>query len=198
MADSADIVRALQPAASPLHYPVLTPICGFDAALAAGAREVAVFAAASESVFPAQYPVQHRRQPGALCPGAGRRPSARRGGARLCLLRARLPLREATSPRRWPTSACACWRWAARNLLGDTIGVGTPARVRRLLDALLPEIPASEAGRAFHDTYGMAIANIVAAMECGLATFDSSVVVWAAARMRAVRQRGHRGCGVHC
>ena len=52
MADSADIVRALQPAASPLHYPVLTPnLQGFDAALAAGAREVAVFAAASES-FP--------------------------------------------------------------------------------------------------------------------------------------------------
>ena len=59
--------------------------------------------------------------------------------------------------------------------LGDTIGVGTPAGVRRLLDALLPQIPASQLAGHFHDTYGMAIANIVAAMECGLATFDSSV-----------------------
>jgi len=59
--------------------------------------------------------------------------------------------------------------------LGDTIGVGTPAGVRRLLDVLLPQIPAHQLAGHFHDTYGMAIANIVAAMECGLATFDSSV-----------------------
>ena len=59
--------------------------------------------------------------------------------------------------------------------LGDTLGVGTPAQVRRLLNLLLEVVPASRLAGHFHDTYGQAVANAVAAFDLGLRVFDSSV-----------------------
>ena len=59
--------------------------------------------------------------------------------------------------------------------LGDTVGVGTPAQVRRLLDVLLKAIPASRLAGHFHDTFGQAVANAVTAYDLGLRVFDSSV-----------------------
>jgi isopropylmalate/homocitrate/citramalate synthase len=59
--------------------------------------------------------------------------------------------------------------------LGDTIGVGTPADVSRLLDTVLKVIPAEKLAVHFHDTYGQALANILTALDYGIATIDSSV-----------------------
>jgi len=59
--------------------------------------------------------------------------------------------------------------------LGDTIGVGTPASTRRLLDRVLQVVPANKISVHFHDTYGMAIANILVALEKGISVVDSSV-----------------------
>jgi hydroxymethylglutaryl-CoA lyase len=59
--------------------------------------------------------------------------------------------------------------------LGDTLGVGTPAQVRRVLGLLLQHVPADVLAGHFHDTYGQAVANTLAAYELGLRTFDSSV-----------------------
>lgn len=59
--------------------------------------------------------------------------------------------------------------------LGDTIGVGVPPQVERLLEVLLSKYPASLFAMHFHDTYGTAIANIVKSLEMGIATFDSSI-----------------------
>lgn len=59
--------------------------------------------------------------------------------------------------------------------LGDTLGVGSPAQVRRLFSLLLTHIPAARLAAHFHDTYGQAVANAVTAYELGLRTFDSSV-----------------------
>lgn len=59
--------------------------------------------------------------------------------------------------------------------LGDTIGVGTPAELRRLLRRLLPEVPAARLAFHGHDTHGTALANVLAALEEGLTTFDASV-----------------------
>lgn len=58
--------------------------------------------------------------------------------------------------------------------LGDTIGVGTPVDTRRLLDVLLPKIDAARLVLHFHDTWGMAVANVVAALDYGIRRFDSS------------------------
>jgi len=59
--------------------------------------------------------------------------------------------------------------------IADTIGVGTADRVKKVFDALLRHYPASRFSGHFHDTYGQAIANIVAALESGIAIFHGSV-----------------------
>jgi len=59
--------------------------------------------------------------------------------------------------------------------LGDTIGVGTPRQTKAAIDAILKLLPASQLAMHFHDTYGQAIANIVASLECGITRFDSAV-----------------------
>jgi hydroxymethylglutaryl-CoA lyase len=59
--------------------------------------------------------------------------------------------------------------------LGDTIGVGTPASIKRLLEACQRRLPINRLAGHYHDTYGMAIANIYASLQMGLAIFDSSL-----------------------
>ena len=59
-------------------------------------------------------------------------------------------------------------------VLGDTIGVGTPGEVSRLLEDLLQLAPAERWGLHFHDTRGTALANVLAALDHGIASFDSS------------------------
>lgn len=58
---------------------------------------------------------------------------------------------------------------------GDTIGVGTPLQTKRLIAALDKIVPATQIAMHFHDTYGQAIANIYAALDCGITRFDTSV-----------------------
>ena len=59
-------------------------------------------------------------------------------------------------------------------VLGDTIGVATPSDVARVVDALLPLAPVERWGMHFHDTRGMALANVMASLSRGLVSFDSS------------------------
>ena len=59
--------------------------------------------------------------------------------------------------------------------LGDTIGVGTPASVTRLLEACARHVPMDRLAGHYHDTYGMAVANVYASLQLGLAVFDASV-----------------------
>jgi hydroxymethylglutaryl-CoA lyase len=59
--------------------------------------------------------------------------------------------------------------------LGDTIGVGAPTRVKGLIDCVGAHVPVAALAGHFHDTYGMAAANVVAALEMGVSVFDASV-----------------------
>jgi len=59
--------------------------------------------------------------------------------------------------------------------LGDTIGVGTPAQTRDLVNAVAAQVPMTQLAGHFHDTYGQGVANVVAALEQGVRVFDSSV-----------------------
>ena len=92
MADTAEVMAGIarRPGVS---YPVLVPnMKGYEAARAAGADEVAVFAAASESFLPPQHQLLDRRKPRALRAGCRGGAARQRENARLCLLRPRLPL----------------------------------------------------------------------------------------------------------
>jgi hydroxymethylglutaryl-CoA lyase len=59
--------------------------------------------------------------------------------------------------------------------LGDTIGVGTPAKVQAMIEACAKHVPVDRLAGHYHDTYGQAIANVYASLELGIATYDSSV-----------------------
>jgi hydroxymethylglutaryl-CoA lyase len=59
--------------------------------------------------------------------------------------------------------------------LGDTIGVGTPLKAKRMLEAVAAEVPIEKLAAHFHDTYGQALANLYAVLEEGIAVIDSSV-----------------------
>jgi hydroxymethylglutaryl-CoA lyase len=59
--------------------------------------------------------------------------------------------------------------------LGDTIGTGTPGKTQKLVATVAASVPIAEQAGHFHDTYGQALANVYAALEMGVATFDSSV-----------------------
>ena len=59
--------------------------------------------------------------------------------------------------------------------LGDTIGIGTPGKTQAMLDAVAARVPREKLAVHFHDTYGQALANILAALEAGIAVVDSSV-----------------------
>lgn len=64
---------------------------------------------------------------------------------------------------------------AAKIIIADTIGAANPAQVRRLLDLVIPEVGADRLSCHFHDTRGMALANITAAVDYGVREFDSSI-----------------------
>ncbi|MCP3098807.1 hydroxymethylglutaryl-CoA lyase [Myxococcus sp. K15C18031901] len=176
MADHADVMRRLVRRPG-LRYPVLTPnLRGYQTAVASGAAHVAVFTSASESfarkninssieesfarfapVFEAAradgIPVRGYVSCAIACPYEGRV----------------APERVAHVARRLVEAGCY------EVSLGDTIGVGTPATVMPLLEAVAAVVPLERIAGHFHDTYGMGIANVHAAYEFGVRVFDSSV-----------------------
>ncbi len=181
MADSGELLRSLvrnpPPAAGPLWLPVLTPnLQGYEAARMAGAQRVAVFAAASETFSQRNIQCSIAESLDRFAPVLE---AARTDG---------VPVRAYVScviacPYEGPIAPAAVAAVAARLQamgcyeisLGDTIGVGTPATVLRLLEAVLPLVPAARLAGHFHDTYGMGTANAYAAYQMGLRTFDGSV-----------------------
>ncbi len=83
--------------------------------------------------------------------------------------------------------------------LGDTIGAGTPGKTQRMIEAVAAACPVEKLGGHFHDTYGQALANILASLELGVAIFDSSVAGLGRLPLFAGRHRQcrHRRRAVH-
>ncbi|MBR9972193.1 hydroxymethylglutaryl-CoA lyase [Magnetospirillum sulfuroxidans] len=176
MAASAEVLAGIVQKPGVI-YPVLTPnLQGLEAALAAGAREVAVFGAASESFSQKNIncsiadsldrfaPVITR----ALAEGVKVR------GYVSCVLGC--PYEGAIAPAAVAQVAkrladMGCYEIS----LGDTVGVGTPLKAQAMLDAVAAHLPISMLAAHFHDTYGQALANILAVLERGIAVIDSSV-----------------------
>ncbi|MCW2318746.1 hydroxymethylglutaryl-CoA lyase [Rhodoblastus acidophilus] len=175
MADHEAVMRGLQPREG-VSYPVLTPnLKGFDAALAAGAKEVAIFAAASESFSQKNINCSIAESLARFAPlmQAARASDIRVRGYVSCVLGC--PYQGDIAPRAVADVAKALLDMGCYEIsLGDTIGLGVPTAVKKLIE-VLQDIPMSALAGHFHDTYGMAVANVVAAWEMGVATFDSSV-----------------------
>ncbi|OEV10779.1 hydroxymethylglutaryl-CoA lyase [Streptomyces nanshensis] len=177
LADAAEVFARLDPAAG-IRYPVLVPnLRGLERAVAAGAREIAVFASATETFARNNLNRGARDVLAQLAPvlaEAGRTGVAVRGYVSMCFgdpWEGEVPFARVVETVTWLLD-----HGCGRVSLGDTIGTGTPGHVRGLIDALgaAGVEPSSLAGH-FHDTYGQALANVHAALQAGVAEFDSSV-----------------------
>lgn len=176
LADAAEVFSAIvkNPKVS---YPVLVPnLQGYERAIAAGAREVAVFTAASEAFSLKNTNASVGENLERFVPIFER---ASEDGVKVrgyvscvlgCPFQGKVAVQDvALVARLLYTSGCY------EVSLGDTIGVGTPTKTRALMQAIASEIPTSAIAGHFHDTYGQAIANIFASLEVGIRVFDSSV-----------------------
>ena len=176
MADHAEIMKGLSGDFG-VNYSVLTPnLKGFEAAVAAGAREVAVFAAASEGFS--------RKNINCSIAGSIDRFVPVLEAARLAGVKVRgyvscvvgCPYDGPIEPKAVAGVAARLKQLGCYEIsLGDTIGVGTPASVLRMLEAVASEVPIEYLAGHYHDTYGMAIANIYASYQFGLRSFDGAV-----------------------
>ncbi|MCA3134869.1 MAG: hydroxymethylglutaryl-CoA lyase [Rhodocyclaceae bacterium] len=176
MADAAEVMAALarRPGTS---YPVLVPnLKGLEGALAAGAREVAVFAAASEAFSRRNINCSIEESLARFEPVCAQALAAgvKVRGYVSCVLGC--PYEGEVTPEAVArVSACLSEMGCYEVSLGDTIGVGTADQTQRMVEAVTRHVPVERLAGHFHDTYGQALANIVAAMDLGVATFDSSV-----------------------
>ena len=176
MADNATVMAGI--ARRPgTDYPVLTPnMKGFEAAVAAGAREVAVFGAASESFSQKNINCSIAESLDSFAPvlEAAKDAGERVRGYVSCVLDC--PYEGPIAPAAVAEVADRLYRMGCYEVsLGDTIGRGTPARAQAMIEAVALKVPIERLGAHFHDTYGQALANLYAVLEQGVATVDSSV-----------------------
>ncbi|MDQ3812014.1 MAG: hydroxymethylglutaryl-CoA lyase [Chloroflexota bacterium] len=175
LADADEVFRRVRKAAD-ARYPVLVPNRrGLDRALAAGAVDVALFLAATESFSRANI---NRTIADSLADAreviAAARP-ARVGVRAYISVAFGCPYEGVVQPAQVRGLAERLFEVGVQEVvLGDTIGVGTPGEVSRLLEALLPVAPLERWGMHFHDTRGTALANVMASLEFGIAHFDSA------------------------
>jgi len=175
MAD-ADVVFPAVRKAPGVRYVALVPNPrGLERALTAGAREVALFTAATESFARANVnrsvaeSLEDARAVIAACKPRGVAVRAYVSVAFGC------PFEGAVAPAAVAAVSQRLLALGADEVgIGDTIGVATPGDVHRLLDALLAVAPADVWGMHFHDTRGTALANVVASLGRGVTTFDAS------------------------
>jgi hydroxymethylglutaryl-CoA lyase len=180
MGDNDEVLRAVL--ASPRRkpgtaYPVLVPnLRGFDSALEAGATEVAIFGAASEAFSQKNINcsiAESLKRFGAVVDAASALEIKVRGYVS-CVVAC--PYEGAVDPAKTAWVAKTLYEMGCYEVsLGDTIGAGTPASVQRMVEACATQVPIGKLAGHYHDTYGMAIANIYASLELGMAVFDSSI-----------------------
>jgi len=176
MADNAQVMAGIHKKPG-VSYPVLVPNRkGLDAAMAAGCKEVVIFGAATEAF-------SKKNTNCTIAEGIARFSEVAavaltnglkvRGDMSVCL---GCPYEGEVDPQAVVHLArefeqLGCYEFT----IADTIGTGTPGKTRAVIEAVAKHIAIDRLAVHVHDTYGQAIANIYAALECGVATFDSSV-----------------------
>ena len=176
MADAAEVLAGIRRAPG-VAYPVLTPnLQGYERARAAGAREVSVFTAASEAFNLKNTNAGIDESLQRFAPVLER---AKADGVPVrgyvstvlgCPYQGEVPVADVVRVAK-ALHALGCFEIS----LGDTIGVGTPGKARAMLRAVAAEVPMAALAVHFHDTYGQALANILACLEEGVAVIDSAV-----------------------
>lgn len=176
MAGTAEVLSRLRLAHETRLWVLVPNMQGLGAALAAGVRNIAVFAAASESFSrrnlncSIEESLERYAQVAAEALHAG----LRIRGYVSCVLGC--PYEGAVDAARVAEVARRLRDMGCEEIsLGDTIGVGAPRAARRLVERVARDIPIDRLAVHFHDTYGQALANVYASLEAGIAVVDSAV-----------------------
>ena len=176
MADAAAVMAGIRRHAG-TGYPVLVPNRkGLEAAIAAGCDEVVVFGAATEAFSKRNTNcsiAEGLARFSEVCAEAIARGLKVRGDISVCL---GCPYEGEVQPAQVTRVARELYAMGCYEItIADTIGSGTPGKTRAVIEDIAQYIPAEKLAGHFHDTYGQALANTLTALECGVATFDSSV-----------------------
>jgi hydroxymethylglutaryl-CoA lyase len=175
MVGSDDVLRGVSPVAGAEFHVLVPNLKGYEAARAAGAKVVSVFAAASEGFSRANINCSIAESIERFRPVIAR---ARADGVRVrgyvsCVLGC--PYDGEVKPQAVVDVAKALWDLGCYEIsLGDTIGVGTPGKARELLRAVAGSAPMANLAMHFHDTYGQALANLYAGLEEGARVIDAA------------------------
>ena len=176
LADAAEVFSAIQRRPG-TAYPVLVPNeTGYDRARAVGVEEVAVFTAASEAFnqknINASIDASIERFRPVLARAAADGVKVRGYVSTVlgCPYQGEVPLADVVRVAK-RLHALGCYEIS----LGDTIGVGTPRKAADMLKAVAAEVPLPALAVHFHDTYGQALANVLACLEEGVRTVDAAV-----------------------
>ncbi len=176
MAGSTELFAQL-PKPADINFSLLTPnLKGFESALAVGCQEVAVFTAASERFTQKNIncSIDESFEKFADVMALAKQHNVRVRGYVSCVVDC--PYEGAIDPKQVAKVAKRLFEMGCYEVsLGETIGTATPNRVKTMLDACLSELDASVLAGHFHNTYGMAIANIYQSLQQGIRIFDSSV-----------------------
>ena len=176
MADHREVMTGIRRRPGVI-YSALTPnLKGLEAALECGVEEVAVFAAASEAFSQKNINCSIAESLERFAPviERARESNVRVRGYVSCVLGC--PYEGKVAPARVAEVSKALYEMGCYEIsLGDTIGVGTPLKAKRLLDAVSRDIPRDKLAAHFHDTYGQALANLYAVLEEGIGVIDSAV-----------------------
>ncbi|MEO7275650.1 MAG: hydroxymethylglutaryl-CoA lyase [Vicinamibacterales bacterium] len=175
LADAGEVFAGITPRAG-VRYPALVPnLAGLERARAAGVREVAIFAASSDGFSLRNLnknvaaSLDEYRGVCARAIEAGIRVRAYLSTAFGC------PYDGVVAPQRVATLTAALLAMGAFEVaISDTIGIAHPGQVGAVLDAVAAEAPLSQVALHFHDTRGTALANVLAALDAGITTFDAS------------------------
>ncbi|ERS84189.1 hydroxymethylglutaryl-CoA lyase [Halomonas sp. PBN3] len=176
MADHREVMTGLT-RRDGVTYAALTPnLKGLEAALECGVEEVAVFGAASEAFSQKNINCSVAESLARFEPVLER---AKAAGVRVRGYVSTVlgcPYEGEIAPAKVAEVSKALYEMGCYEIsLGDTIGVGTPLKAKRMLEAVSDEVPMAHLAAHFHDTYGQALANLYAVLEEGIAVVDSSV-----------------------
>lgn len=176
MADSADVLKQIQ-RQSGVVYSALTPnVKGFELALDANASEVAIFGAASQSFSQRNINCSIEESIERFIPlmELAKAHNIPVRGYVSCVLGC--PYEGEIAVSEVARVSEILYKMGCYEIsLGDTIGVGTPQKARRMLQTVSERVPIEKLALHFHDTYGQALANILACLDLGVRVFDSSV-----------------------
>lgn len=176
LADNSDVLKGIKQAIG-VSYPVLVPnMKGFDNALEAGATEICVFAAASETFAQknTNCSIAESLERITAVIEASRKHNIKVRGYISCVLGC--PYEGEISPKKVAELANTLYNLGCVEIsLGDTIGIGNPTATQALIKAVTEYVPIDKIAGHFHDTYDRGLANILAALQLGVSVFDCSV-----------------------